>query len=150
MRLLGIDVEGALWRRAPESVGWIHPGEGAAQFPEHCFSEYDLELFTRKNTGGEVNHVESVTRPGSSKVVCPWLGGSPERGRGRAILQDLIERGPRFILTKELCLGSAMGRPLSRGLNFAGSPCPGRLLVSLLWAGRPSCGLQPIRCSQAG
>lgn len=49
-------------RRAPSPVGLLDPGERAVQseVPEYCFSKYDQELFTGKNTGVEVKSVELI------------------------------------------------------------------------------------------
>lgn len=79
----------ALSRRAPGSVGLLDSREGAAQgqFREHCFSKYYQELFTKNNTGVEVNHVELVTGKGSSKVVCTLTGLF---SRGRRLESDLV------------------------------------------------------------
>lgn len=83
MTLLGIDKKGT----RVGGIAWFWGRAAQGEFSEHCFSKYDQELFTRKNTGVEVNHVEFVTGKGSSKVVCSLTGLF---SRGRRLESNLV------------------------------------------------------------
>lgn len=65
-------------------MGLLDFEEGAVQrkAPGHCFSKYDQELFTRKNTGVEVNWSGEK----GAQRLCPLTGLF---SKGRRLERDL-------------------------------------------------------------